>query len=137
MQLKDFVAGTLTQLVEGVVAGHNAVYQLGGRVNPVLSLIKDGVSLQKAPSGYLPPSSSSSEYSTTFVDFDIAIIASEDSSSKGGFGIFVGAIGAGAAGQATSASSQHSRIKFSLPVALPTGWAKAHDKPPAEEKKVH
>ncbi len=120
MHLKDFISQAITELVQGVVEGHNNVYQYGARVNPHLR----GMDMGKIspPTNFIP--GIGNKESTFFVDFDIAIIASEDKSSKAGFGIFAGAFGVGASGNQGTGSSQHSRMKFSIPISLPEGWAK-------------
>ena len=89
MELQQFVAETLRQIIEGVeVAGKHAV-QHGGTVNPRL-----GVGLKKlgaTAGGVLLQN----------VEFDIALTATEGKSTAGGVGVFFGPVGLGSKAQAT------------------------------------
>jgi hypothetical protein len=54
------------------------------------------------------------------LEFDVAVTAQEGTATKGGIGVFAGAIGLGSQGQSTAANQTVSRIKFAVPVLLPT-----------------
>jgi hypothetical protein len=53
------------------------------------------------------------------VDFDVAVTAVEGKGTKGGIGVFVGAVGLGSLGESNVSSSTVSRIRFSVRVRLP------------------
>lgn len=57
---------------------------------------------------------------TETVSFDVALTIEEGSGTKGGIGVFVGAIGVGSQGQSDSRSTSLSRVTFSVPVIFPT-----------------
>jgi hypothetical protein len=130
MQLEDFIAQTVQQLVRGLLKAHNNIWQLGGKVNPQLNEKE----LQKFPSITVQSyGGSKHESSTTLVDFDISIIAKDKTETRGGMGVFVGSFGVGASNKLTESSNQHSRVKFSIPVSIPTGWEKDHTLEPKKE----
>lgn len=98
MNIDDFIKSTLVQIVRGVEHASRDVDDEsdGGRVNPYMPRGRG----MAAP---IP------------IEFDIAVTVSE--SAEAGGGISVMGIGA-KAGLATESSSV-SRIKFTVPVALP------------------
>lgn len=53
------------------------------------------------------------------VDFDVAVVATTGTETKGGIGILVGSIGLGGQGKSDTSSSSQSRIQFSVPMVLP------------------
>ncbi len=53
------------------------------------------------------------------VEFDIALAEATAKDSKGGIGVYLGAVGLGSQGASHGEGSIHSRIKFSVPVVLP------------------
>ena len=54
------------------------------------------------------------------IQFDVAVSASEDTATAGGVGIVLAAIALGAKAQSREGTSTVSRIRFSVPVSLPT-----------------
>lgn len=53
------------------------------------------------------------------VDFDVAVTTVESEQSKGGAGIFVAGLGLGGQIRSDAQNTVVSRIKFSVPIALP------------------
>jgi hypothetical protein len=53
------------------------------------------------------------------VDFDVAVTAAEKTGTKGTIGVVMGAIGLGSQGESANSKTNDSRIKFSVPIALP------------------
>lgn len=114
MELKEFVSKALADIIQGVL---DAQEQLGANrsfVNPQLSTgqgdhEKHGnvVSIQ----GQLVQA----------VEFDVAVTATEGTSTKGGIGVAIGIAALGSHGQSTAENSAVSRIKFSVPLTLPYG----------------
>ena len=115
MQLDEFISETMIQIVNGVIKGHNAVYQIGARVNPSLRGTNPQVS------GFVPGVGTTGK-GAHFIDFDIALIVAENQSGKAGVGIFAGSIGVGGTKESGSSDSSVSRIKFKLPLSLPEGF---------------
>ncbi len=115
MELKDFVANTITQIIEGVTNAQKEAEKFDAWVNPHImnhnpnlhSLYFGsgmGVGMMKKPAFLL--------------EFDVAIQSESGSSGKSGFGIFVAPFGAGTQAGSTSSSSQQNRIKFVVPYAF-------------------
>jgi len=96
MDVKEFVAETLRQIVDGVV---DAQQQTKGK-NAVVAPYHD--------------------YHKT-VSFDVAVTVVEGKETSGKAGISVWSVGAGVRGKSESSSSTVSRIKFEIPVELPQG----------------
>jgi len=113
MQLEDFVAETLKQIVNGVEVARAHAKEHGAEVNPVdLGLRdKEKMALRNRRTGALIKE----------VEFDVAVTVTEGKKTKGGIGVFAAGIGVGAQGQSDAAKSSLSRIKFSVPLMLPTG----------------
>ena len=109
MELKDFIAGTLVQIVEGVHAAQKQVGQLGGNVNPYTREHAPGFGTRytRGP--------------TQDVSFDVAITAQENSASKEGIGVVVAAIALGKRNETSDSSTGVSRVAFTVPLALPDG----------------
>lgn len=101
MDVKEFVRDTLIQIVEGVIAAHEAVKGQGASVNAHDELHA------------LPSDSRNREIRE--VAFDVAVTT--ESSTGAEAKVAVWSIGLGADG--SSASSVVSRIQFKVPVALP------------------
>lgn len=111
MELKDFVSGTLKQIIEGVKDAQINSQKEGAEVNPDIAvgteIVKHG--LMETESGKL----------AGFVDFDIALTVVEGKEKKGGIGVAGGFVGLGGQRQSSAESSSNSRIKFKVPLALP------------------
>ena len=54
-----------------------------------------------------------------FIEFDIALAEASDTDTKGGIGVYLGAVGLGSPGASHGETSTHSRIKFTVSVVLP------------------
>jgi hypothetical protein len=119
MELKEFIAQTLIQIIQGVHTAQSQVPEYGGKVNPYFwSLHKEADFIG------MTGESGGREQPVTSVNFDVAIMTGDSSESKGGLGIFVGGFGVGAQNQTTESNAQQNRIRFSVPVLLPQQKAK-------------
>lgn len=97
MKLQDFVSETIVSIMNGV-AKAQADNKSGGHVNP-----------RGTPSGLCP------------IEFDIAIASSERQQGDVGGGIYVSqVVRLGAKGRGIVEAEGGNRIKFSIPVTLPT-----------------
>lgn len=122
MNLQDFITETIVQIVRGI---ENAGEQL-----------KDSKALVNPRNVKIEPSATNVygfvEVNKPFlkavqkVEFDVAVTVSNGTTTKGGIGIMVGAIGLGSQGQSDAQSGYVSRIKFSIPVVFPMDSA-PHD----------
>lgn len=96
MDLQEFVTESLKQIMTGVSNAQKDPANTG-----VINAILPGTGL------YTPVQQ---------IEFDVAVTVSQEKGTKGGIGIFVGAVGVGTQGQSQSSNISVSRIKFSVPV---------------------
>jgi hypothetical protein len=113
MDLKDFVSQTLIQIATGVNEAHAQVKELGGAVNPSLNSGHETASKL----GFLYTKDSAM---APIVQFDVALTVTEGTGTKGGIGIFAGAVNLGSSGQSQNEQSSVSRVKFAVPLKLPS-----------------
>lgn len=113
MELKDFIAETLKQIIDGVKEAQIYASENGGIINP------KGIVIFKE-------SGNSTSYGRLYngepaqtIDFDIAVTTQDSIGVKGKIGVFVGAFKAGVEGNDNSVNSSLSKIKFHLPIFLP------------------
>ena len=112
MNLKEFVAETLVQLVEGIEDAQSRTTGRKASVNPHVS-----ASPELAKLGVL----NASGVAAQVIHFDVALTAMEGTGTKGGIGVVAGVLNLGSMGQSQTENSSVSRVKFSAPVILPTG----------------
>lgn len=112
LQLEDFITETIKQIINGTVSAQKHASEHNAGVAPgkmqfrsteggQLWNQKDGTPIQQ-------------------VDFDVAVTTTEGTEAKGGAGIFVGSFGVGAQGKSDYESSSISRIRFKIPLQLPS-----------------
>ena len=111
MDLKDFISQTLVQIAEGVSDSSARIKELGGRVNPHVTsehkeLSRHGMLWSSGSAGHV-------------VSFDVALTVNTGTGTKGGIGIFAGAVNLGSSGESKAESSSVSRVSFTVPLILP------------------
>ena len=111
MNLSEFIAETLLQVVEGVKDAQARTSSNGARVNPHLTTsaehaVKQNILIASGEAAQL-------------VQFDVALTATEGTETKGGIGVVAGIFNLGSAGLSQAASSTISRVKFVVPLVLP------------------
>jgi len=109
MELKDFVSETLKQIMEGAKVAQEKAAEMGGAINPKGIISTDPKSV-KGP--FAEP--------VQFIDFDVVVSTSDLDKAKGGLGVFVGEIGIGVKGEVEEQNLAVNRIRFSVPVYLPS-----------------
>lgn len=108
MNLREFVASTLTEIHEGV---RQAQEKIPGLCPPT-------VKLAKRPENYvLCQTADGRPGSLQFIEFDVACTASRDESGQATIG--VAALGLGANIDTSTARQHISRVRFSVPLVLP------------------
>lgn len=115
IKLEDFIAQSLIQIINGVKTAQGHAKENGAEINSGYMIINQTNGLLHRKSSL----SSSSEVIQS-IEFDIAVTASTEGNIKGGAGIFVSAAGIGYNAQKTTGNTALSRIKFSVPIVLPT-----------------
>lgn len=112
MELKQFVSESLKQIIDGVNEARSYAEQNGAMVNPTRwSWNSSNVQVK-----YDPKSGAAIET----VEFDVAVTAIEGTETKGGIGVFMGAVNLGSQGASQNQNSSVSRLKFSVPLMLPS-----------------
>jgi len=99
IELNDFVSRTIYDIAKGVVDAQKAIErdEIPAHVNPIY------------------------EHGTTQkIEFDISVVAERAANAEGGVAINVWSVKLGATGSNDSKSSESARIRFSIPVRLPT-----------------
>ena len=110
MELKDFIKETITQIVDGVVEAQVAIAKHGAEINPKKVQFKEAGQYNYHNSG-----------KPQMVEFDVGLTIIKKVGSADGVGVFLGAISLGKKNDEGSEHTAVSRIRFSLPVVLPSG----------------
>lgn len=111
MELREFIKTTLTEIIGGVRdARGKMTIDTDGRIGS--DLVHDF-----SPDNQIVIDSDARVVS--MVEFDIVLARSDSQDSKSGIGVFLGSLGAGTQGASHGENSEHSRIKFSVPVVFP------------------
>jgi hypothetical protein len=110
MNLQEFIKTALTEIVAGVSEASQTAKSHGGSVGAMklYGYVKENKIL-----------TDSEDRPVAMVEFDIALAESNSRDTKGGIGVYLGAVGLGSQGASHGEASTHSRIKFSVPVVLP------------------
>jgi hypothetical protein len=112
MDLKDFVAGSLTQIIQGIQAAQADTDGTGAWIIPAGSVLarREGSTVVRTAQGegYLHD-----------VHFDVAITVSDEQAAKAGAGIKVFGAKLGAEGNVTYQNAAVSRVQFTVPVVWP------------------
>jgi hypothetical protein len=114
VELKEFVAETLRQIIEGVTTAQGLCPE--ANISP---LVGNLVESSGAAAGLVRELSTGAFIQQ--VAFDVAVVVSEEKGRKGGAGILVKGLGLGGEMSAESANSTTSRIAFKVPLILPGG----------------
>ena len=115
MDLRKFIAETLTQIIGGI----NDAQQ------NMLEFQKDENSDYTAP--YVNPNPvSDHSKKLSDIEFDVAVTVSNGKSAEGGGGLSVMGVSIGGKGASEQTNSSVSRIKFSIPVSYPYVYKKKY-----------
>lgn len=114
MNLRQFVGETLSEIIQGV---KDAQANLGDSGKNICPAVLTTGSMSELMKKHLFASNLDLIQQ---VEFDVAVTVAEGTDTKGGIGVFTGFIGLGQQGASSSASSSLSRIKFTVPISLPT-----------------
>src|SRR5216684_2522470 len=102
MKLDDFIAQTLTAIVQGVRAAQAQTKEAGGIICPQMFKLSEKESIGVAFGHQNQPVSN--------VTFDVVVTTSEKAESHGALSVFVVPVGAGQKGASRSAEGSESRI---------------------------
>ena len=121
MELREFVARSLSDIVQGVRDAQAQIADSGAQLNPTLRNVFTGSTSGGAVLGW---SHGQGGVPVLLADFDVAVTATEGTQTQGGIGVVAGIVALGSKGQSDQASSSASRIRFSVPLLLPTSPAR-------------
>ena len=110
MELKDFIKETITQIINGVVEAQEQISKHGAEINPKKVQFREAGQHNYYNSG--KPQN---------IDFDIGLTTIQKNGSTEAIGVFLGSISLGKKNEAEDEHTAVSRIKFSLPLVLPSG----------------
>lgn len=113
MELHEFITQSITQIINGVKTAQEQ-NTTDARVNPSDLRLGDGVAHKELYDF-------EHHMLLTKVEFDVAVTTEDTKGTKGGIGVFVGTVGLGTQGQSEARNASISRMKFSVPIALPKG----------------
>lgn len=114
MDLKDFVKETLVQIVKGIDEANEELK------SSTAFMASSNVSSGGSPWKYTKDKDGSYHY-VTDVDFDVAVDVKETKTSEKGGGVEVlSIVSFGGKGEKEKESNSTHRVKFVLPLALPT-----------------
>jgi hypothetical protein len=113
VNLQEFIAEALVQIVEGVRTAQARVGESGAKINPTAIYIGN-----EGPPQWDSDFSRDRHYGQ-IVEFDVAVAATDKENLKGGIGVVGVIVGMGYKAEKGKDSSTVSRIKFSVPVFLP------------------
>ncbi len=111
MELKEFVSESIKQIIDGVNEAKQYGIENGATVNPR----RWGWNSSNVQAKYDQETGAAIET----IEFDVAVAVAEGTKTKGGIGVFMGAVGVGSQGQSDNQNSLVSRIRFSVPIVLP------------------
>jgi len=110
MKLDDFVSETLKQIIKGVVAAQEFGNSQNAKVNPISARFHSSEGQSYCHDTSVP---------LQHVVFDVAVTISEEQSSSEE-STSIGSISVSPANSSSTQNSSISRIKFEVPVLLPT-----------------
>jgi hypothetical protein len=116
MELKDFVAQSLTQIAQGVVEAQDNLAPLGAKANPRMRRLftqgeKNYASIGEAEGDGGNP--------VLMVSFDVAVTTTEGTKTQGRISVVTGILSLGSAGATDKGNAAASRIAFQVPLLLP------------------
>jgi hypothetical protein len=124
MDLKDFVASSLTQIVEGVKMAQQATGASGAWINPATRFSKSDETVNVAPgiSAYVHD-----------VEFDVAVTVSDKQGADAGAKLEIFGAKIGGGGNVAYENQAVSRVAFSVPVVWPPSTREDLEKQIAEQ----
>ena len=112
IELKDFVTRVLSDIFDGVKAVQQGRDPSSGEANPYVGTAPGTLQAK----GHLLARSGQIIQE---VKFDLAVTAEEGTATKGGIGVFAGAVGLGSQGESKAKETTVNRIQFEVPITLP------------------
>jgi len=111
VELRDFISNTLVQIIEGVSNAQEYALSKDAEINPSEGFASNFEKLSRTLK---------SHRLVHIVEFDVAVTVAESKQLSGGIGIVVPELSIGYRGTIGNEKSAISRIRFSIPLILPT-----------------
>lgn len=110
MDIKDFVENTLLQIVQGVNSANEQLKDSGAIISSKdVRPLREGTTYNTRTGDLV-----------NLIEFDIAVTVNEKDTANGGAGIKIVGISIGGSLQNETSNQSISRIKFSIPLTLPS-----------------
>jgi len=117
MELKQFVANALVEIIEGVKTAQGTIADVG-EINPSPKGVTSDYNRKEGT--FIVGTSGGDVKIGTFVNFDVAVSAVDSKDTKGGISVVSGLINLGTQGTSVESNSMISRIRFQVPIVLPS-----------------
>jgi len=111
MELQEFISSVLMQLIEGVVQAQEFAQSHNVEIFPEEKFFSDFEKMSRT---------TKTKRLVNFVEFDVAVVVVESKDLSGGMGIRVPGWNIGYHAKTETEKSIVNRIKFSVPIVLPT-----------------
>ncbi|UCE59386.1 MAG: hypothetical protein JSU63_18330 [Phycisphaerales bacterium] len=124
MRLSHFIAETLTEIVNGVRSAQDNVKETNAEISPS--------GLHKFSNDQFPGPFKPGRGIVNMVEYDVGVETEGEGSAKAGVGVFLATIGIGTQVEGKERTSAVHRIRFSVPLLLPSKNAledQCHDAP--------
>lgn len=120
MQLDEFISQTLTQIARGVESAATCLHDSGAVVSP--ACIRSAGDVRQKHYGYYSKGMDAEGYEriVELIEFDVAVTASQETGTKSGIGVVTGILSLGSQGKTDTIKEHVSRIKFNIPMVLPS-----------------
>ncbi|WP_070092797.1 protease inhibitor I9 family protein [Pseudomonas monteilii] len=121
MDLKDFIANSLTQIAEGILQASEALADTDAEVNP--TKIETYSNSAQGYARTLKPEDARSLSRTRIVErvsFDVAVTTEGETKGNAGLKVGIASFGLNAGGGITDKTGQASRIQFTIPMVFPS-----------------
>lgn len=117
MELREFVAETLKELIAGVKDAQQFAKENGALISPNLKVYQNSIGNSSHPVYY--GSDGVTNHIMQVIEFDIAVTTATKDTEKGGIGVVSAILNAGVSSENQDTASEVSRIKFTIPVMFP------------------
>lgn len=122
MELKKFISSTIEEISRGILEASENLSDTNAIVSPQDFQInsKESQALGRTKPTHIPDHVGKGTRVVQKVDFDIAVTVDETDKTKAGGKISVLSIGLGGDLETSSKTGTNSRIRFSVPIVLPS-----------------
>ncbi|MBD9501080.1 hypothetical protein IB256_09845 [Pseudomonas sp. PDM17] len=119
MDLKDFIASSLTQIAEGILAANEALADTDAEVNPI-NLATHSNNAQGFGRVIEQPEGEKRGRLVERVTFDVAVTTEGETKGTAGLKVGIASFGLQTGGELKDKVGQASRIQFAVPMVFPS-----------------